>query len=215
MSRELTLTRKCLTWLVFFPWNTQKIHSNQLTFFIPESIINLDVQLCKMALPVSLFSELEIDIHVHVNESLSQCNVCHDSCTIEQLNLTYGQVQKKWPQTVFAIKKRGKWVYNVSRNEVQGYLFFTPMSRSGAIFFALARMCSMHQWWDDSGTFYCDSSADSEYLDLNPNPAIGGATVVVVCQASQIFFVPRPSLHEEGGLLNLPSSVLPSIRTPK
>ncbi len=48
-----------------------------------------------------------------------------------------GQVQKKWPQTVFAIKKRGKRVYKEKNNEVQVYLFFTPMSHSGAIFWHL------------------------------------------------------------------------------
>ncbi len=33
----------------------------------------------------------------------------------------------------------------VKNNEVQGYLFFTPMSRSGAIFFALAQL------WEQQG----------------------------------------------------------------
>ncbi len=35
--------------------------------------------------------------------------------TVHWTCFTKGQVQKKWPQTVFAMKKRGKSVYNLSR----------------------------------------------------------------------------------------------------
>ena len=56
-----------------------------------------------------------------------------------------GNFEKKW---TWAILSTGKSTiletYNMfncdkaKNNEVQGYLFFTPMSRWGAIFFALA-----------------------------------------------------------------------------
>ncbi len=50
-------------------------------------------------------------------------------------------MQKKLPQTVFGIKNKGSEYFTccdkVTNNEAQGYLFFTLMSHSGAIFLRL------------------------------------------------------------------------------
>ncbi len=45
----------------------------------------------------------------------------------------------------------------VKNNEVQGYLFFTPMSRSGAIFFALAHETKLKCLLRSRGYYYYEN----------------------------------------------------------